>query len=75
MQIEKQLDESPLPSVVAEQILNKVIGQKSGRFYGGGFFVRIAPFLGHLFSNSLIIKILKIRYSLKIWYDVPYFVS
>ena len=67
VQIEKQLEESPLPSVVAEQILNKVIGQKSGRFYGGGFFqARIAPVLGHLFSNSLIIKILKIRYSLKI---------
>ena len=41
VQIEKQLDESPLPSVVAEQILNKVIGQKSGRFYGGGFFFRM----------------------------------
>ena len=45
VQIEKQLDESPLPSVVAEQILNKVIGQKSGRFYGGGFFrLELLPF-------------------------------
>ena len=38
IQIEKQLDESPEPLVVARQILNKLIGQKSGRFYGGGFF-------------------------------------
>ena len=67
IQIEKQLDESPEPLVVARQILKKVYSRKSGRFYGGGFFqARIAPVLGHLFSNSLIIKILKIRYSLKI---------
>ena len=67
IQIEKQLDESPEPLVVARQILKKVYGQKSGRFYGGGFFqARIAPILGSLFFNSIIQKILKIRYSLKI---------
>lgn len=67
VQIEKQLDESPEPVVVAEQILKKVYRRKSGRFYGGGFFqARIAPILGSLFFNSIIQKILNIRYSLKI---------
>ena len=66
-EIEKQLDESPEPIVVARQILKKVYGRKSGRFYGGGFFqARIAPILGSLFFNSIIQKILKIRFSLKI---------
>ena len=37
-QIEKQLNESPEASVAAKQILSKVLGQKSGRFCGGGFF-------------------------------------
>ncbi|MDC1004381.1 SDR family NAD(P)-dependent oxidoreductase [Opitutales bacterium] len=64
-QIEKQLDESPLPQVAARQVLRSLRRGRSGTIYGGGFFqARLAPFFESLLTNQNLIKILNFRYTL-----------
>ena len=64
-QIEKQLNESPLPQVAAKQILRSLKKCKDGTIYGGGFFqARLAPFFESLITSQMVSKILKFRYDL-----------
>ncbi len=64
-QIEKQLYESPPPNLAANKILRIISRQRSGRFYGGGFFQsRLAPFLEIFLLNSMATKILRYRYGI-----------
>ena len=63
-QIEKQLNESPLPQVAAKQILRSLKKGRVGTIYGGGFFqAHLAPFLYRFLQNKLLYKILIHRYS------------
>jgi short-subunit dehydrogenase len=63
IQIEKQLNESPLPQVAAKQILRSLKKCKDGTIYGGGFFqARLAPFFYRFLQKKLLIKILMHRY-------------
>ena len=63
--IEDQLQDSPIPDDVAEQLINALKKDKSGVFYGGGFFqARIAPFLHRLLPDKILRIALKIRYGL-----------
>ena len=63
-QIEKQLDESPLPQVAAKQILRSLKKGSDGTIYGGGFFqARLAPFFESLLTNLMVREILKFRYN------------
>jgi short-subunit dehydrogenase len=63
-QIEKQLDESPLPQVAAKQILRSLKKGRVGTIYGGGFFqARLAPFFESLLTNLMVREILKFRYN------------
>jgi hypothetical protein len=65
-QIEKQLNESPLPQVAAKQILRSLKKCKDGTIYGGGFFqARIAPLLEIFLLKFMVTKILKFRYKIK----------
>ena len=54
IQIEKQLDESPEPLVVARQILKKFMA--SSEDFTALNFSNGAPILGSLFFNSIIQK-------------------
>ena len=64
-QIEKQLIESPLPYVAAQQIIVSLQKGKVGTIYGGGFFQsKLAPFFEIFLSTRFLIKILKVRYRL-----------
>jgi len=64
-QIEKQLNESPLPYVAAQQIIVSLQKGKVGTIYGGGFFQsKLAPFFEIFLSTRFLIKILKVRYRL-----------
>jgi len=63
-QIEKQLNESPLPQVAAKQILRSLKKGRAGTIYGGGFFqAHLAPFFYRFLQNKLLYKILIHRYS------------
>ena len=63
-QIEKQLNESPLPQVAAKQILRSLKKGRVGTIYGGGFFqAHLAPFFYRFLQNKLLYKILIHRYS------------
>lgn len=63
-QIEKQLNESPLPQVAAKQILRSLKKSRCGTIYGGGFFqARLAPFFESLLTNLMVREILKFRYN------------
>ena len=63
-QIEKQLDESPLPQVAAKQILRSLKKGSDGTIYGGGFFqARLAPFFESLLTNLMVREILRFRYN------------
>lgn len=63
-QIEKQLNESPLPQVAAKQILRSLKKSRYGTIYGGGFFqARLAPFFESLLTNLMVREILKFRYN------------
>ena len=63
-QIEKQLNESPLPQVAAKQILRSLKKGSDGTIYGGGFFqARLAPFFESLLTNLMVREILKFRYN------------
>ena len=65
-QIEKQLNESPLPYVAAQQIIFSLQKGKVGTIYGGGFFQsKLAPFFEIFLSTRFLIKILKVRYRLQ----------
>jgi len=64
-QIEKQLNESPLPYVAAQQIIVSLQKGKVGTIYGGGFFQsKLAPFFEIFLTDQPILRILKHRYSL-----------
>ena len=64
-QIEKQLNESPLPQVAAKQVLRSLKKGTNGTVYGGGFFqARLAPFFESFLTNQIILRILKHRYRL-----------
>jgi short-subunit dehydrogenase len=63
-QVEKQLNESPLPYVAAQQIIVSFQKGKKGTIYGGGFFQsKLAPFFESFLTNQIILKILNHRYS------------
>ena len=62
-QIEKQLQDSPEPTVAVRQIIDTIFSGKRGTIYGGGFFQgRLAPFFAKLLPQNIISKILKDRY-------------
>jgi NAD(P)-dependent dehydrogenase (short-subunit alcohol dehydrogenase family) len=63
--IEDQLQDSPMPEVVVSQLINILKKDRSGVFYGGGFFQsRISPLLHRLLPASILRIALKIRYGL-----------
>ena len=62
-QIDLQLVESPTAKRVSENILKNIIKNKSGVFYGGGFFQsKIAPLCSRFFSQNGLIFLLRRRY-------------
>jgi uncharacterized protein len=63
--IEDQLQDSPVPEVVVEQLVKVLKKSKSGVFYGGSFFQsRIAPLLHRILPDKILRIALKIRYGL-----------
>jgi hypothetical protein len=62
-QIEKQLLESPKPEIAALQVQKIITKEKSGVFYGGGFFQsKIAPRLRILLNQRGLLFLLHNRY-------------
>ena len=62
-QIEKQLNESPSPEIVAGQILKIISSQKSGVFYRGGFFQsKVAPIVRNFLNHKSLLFLLHHRY-------------
>jgi short-subunit dehydrogenase len=62
-QIEKQLLESPKPEIAAVQLLKIITQEKSGVFYGGGFFQsKIAPKLRIFLNHRGLLFLLHNRY-------------
>ena len=62
-QIEKQLLESPKPEIAALQLLKIITQEKSGVFYGGGFFQsKIAPKLRIFLNHRGLLFLLHNRY-------------
>jgi short-subunit dehydrogenase len=62
-QIEKQLLESPKPEIAALQVQKIIAKEKSGVFYGGGFFQsKIAPRLRILLNQRGLLFLLHNRY-------------
>ena len=62
-QVEKQLNESPSPEIVAEQILKIISSHRSGVFYSGGFFQsKIAPILRKFLNHKCLLFLLRQRY-------------
>ena len=62
-QIEKQLNESPLPRVAVKQLFKFINKGTTGVIYGGSFFhSRILPFVYRLISHSLLKRLLLKRY-------------
>ncbi len=65
IQIENQLRSSPSPQVAARQISEVVDCDKSGVFYGGGWFQSKAATLGHrLLSKKFLIILLRSLYKI-----------
>ena len=63
--IESQLEDSPVPRVAALQIVKALEKNKSGVFYGGGWFQsRFAPLIWRILSPALLKFVLKARYGL-----------
>ncbi|MBT3636943.1 MAG: SDR family NAD(P)-dependent oxidoreductase [Opitutae bacterium] len=63
--IESQLVDSPVPRVAALQIVKALEKNKSGIFYGGGWFQsRLAPLICRILPSSLLNFVLKARYGL-----------
>ena len=62
-QIEKQLQESPPPSVIAQVVEKVILSNKSGVFYAGSFLhARIAPFFAKFLSSRTMRIFLRNRY-------------
>ena len=62
-QVEKQLNESPSPEIVAGQILKIISSQKSGVFYRGGFFQsKVAPIVRNFLNHKSLLFLLHHRY-------------
>ena len=62
-QIEKQLSESPQPEIAAVQLQKIIAMEKSGVFYGGGFFqTKIASKLRILLNHRVLLFLLRNRY-------------
>jgi short-subunit dehydrogenase len=65
LQIDRQLERSPEPVVVVQQILNALDGGQSNCYYGGGFFHRkILPIVRIFLTNKLMTVSLKWYYSI-----------
>ena len=63
--IESQLEESPVPESVVRQLFKILKKDRSGFFYGGGFFQsRITPLLHRILPDKILRIALKIRYGL-----------
>jgi len=63
--IESQLEDSPVPQVAALQVLRVLKKNRSGVFYGGGWFQgRIAPLISRILPPSVLKFVLKSRYGL-----------
>lgn len=63
LKIEKQLNDSPAPNLVAKRLILKIAKCKGGVIYEGGFIHRnIYSFLSRFLPNSLKNKILQKRY-------------
>ena len=62
-QIEKQLEDSPNPSEIADKLLRAILKNKSKVVYGGGFFQSwVAPFFSTFLGTTTRLKILSKRY-------------
>jgi NAD(P)-dependent dehydrogenase (short-subunit alcohol dehydrogenase family) len=63
--IEDQLQDSPIPEIVVSQLMNILKKDRSGVFYGGGWFQsRISPLLHRILPRKILRIALKIRYGL-----------
>lgn len=63
--IENQLEDSPLPQVASHQMMSILQKDKSGVFYGGGWFqARLSPLISRILPTSLVKLALKFRYGL-----------
>ena len=63
--IEDQLQDSPMPENVVRQLFDILKKDRSGVFYGGGFFQsRISPLLHRILPHKILRIALKIRYGL-----------
>ena len=67
VQIERQLNQSPLPVVACRQLFKAIYKGKQGVLYGGSFFhSQILPRIHTLLPNSVLNKLLQIHYYNKV---------
>lgn len=63
IQVEKQLNESPIPKIIANRLLSKIKKSRGGVLYEGGLTHRIIyPFISRFLTQSFKNKILQRRY-------------